>query len=400
MIQKPIQISRLTTLKDIEEAIRLIRDKPGAPLQLPSKLINHRQGAIHDASRLQMLITWARCANGEGVLHFHEANQRENLLKELCDYSPGIGALRLSKGIQVGKEFIERRDALEMARQGMEARNDGKWDLIIHGRCIDLICVSGAHVQYLQSLFVGNKVKKATAMEELMENILQNQNMLPGRAIGTTEIKDLMEGLGIITHEIFDNTQEHATTDFEGVPYVAGHVEGIILNYKDLHKAQFVNDFNGHERLKNFWNRESEEFETTRDGKKITSQKVSCVEISYFDSGPGYVERRTAEKIENFNLNEEKRIVIECFKKYMTSTNNPRRGYGLRNALKAIASLGGLIRVRTGRVALFNEFNSESTHTDDDWLNFSDWSQDEFHKAEGVVISVLIPLKRFKLNIR
>jgi hypothetical protein len=80
----------------------------GVAIQLNKDFVSRRKGALHDAARLQLLATWARSAT-DRQLKFHAANQVQSVLKELCDYAPGIVALRLCEGINGGcQEFCVR----------------------------------------------------------------------------------------------------------------------------------------------------------------------------------------------------------------------------------------------------------------------------------------------------
>ena len=124
-IVKRNQVAVLESLESIEAALLSIEENPDAFLQVPKDSINKYKGAMHDASRLQMLATWARFSR-DPVLSFHGSNSTKSVLEDLGTYSPGIAALRLATGIAVGKDLVSRRDALRNATKKMLNTDIGK----------------------------------------------------------------------------------------------------------------------------------------------------------------------------------------------------------------------------------------------------------------------------------
>ena len=110
----PLILPDVSNLDGLEDSMHRVVASGGAPLQLNKDFASRRKGPLHDSARLQLLVTWARLTR-ERQLHFHGANSAQSVLEELCDYAPGITALRLSDGVVVGDQLIRRRDALEPA---------------------------------------------------------------------------------------------------------------------------------------------------------------------------------------------------------------------------------------------------------------------------------------------
>lgn len=379
-----IQIKDPATLIEIEDAISLIRSQPGVPIRLPKNSFNKRRGAMHDASRLQMLITWARGA-GDALLEFDGQNSVESVLSELGDYAPGIAALRLSKGLMIGNTLVSRRDALFPAAAKMKSSDDGDFGRLIKGRCIDLTCVSGSEVQYLKPLFFARQkeaVKGKAEMQLLARRVINQINQNDSGLIPETLIK----AIGIFTHELFLNTQEHATSDFDDSPYHA-HVEGLIISWKQLDENQFSKDFMGNQRLLDFWKRELRE-----SGNTAAKNSLRCLEISYFDSGPGYVSRAVGKHSDNLTLEQEDEILKNCLQKNTTSKEQVGAGQGLPNVLAELRDIGGLIRIRSGRKSIFNAFSPGDK--DVDLYDFQDWNNAPLSCAVGAVVSILIPLRK------
>lgn len=372
------------TLAETEKAIGEICANPGIPLQLPKDCFGVRRGAMYDAARLQMLVTWARRAK-DSHLHFHKENDVEKVLEELCGYSPGIAAIRLSKGIKVGDTLVSRRDALVPAVKKMQLTDEGEFAGIINGRSIDMICVSGSTVQFLRPLFYARSekaVKDKFGMQELMRKLTYEINKRDKDLVP----ENLIKACGVFTNELFQNTQQHAVSNHQGIPYTA-HVEGMFVSWVQIDERLYASDFGGHDRLSSFWERE-----LTTSGNEIIRSSLRCLQISFFDSGPGLASRATGLPTEEIELAKERRALIECLKKNVTTKGESGAGQGLPNVLAELRNVGGLIRIRSGRHSIFNAFHPNDKEID--LFDFQDWGKEKLGCAEGAVVSILVPLRK------
>ncbi|MES2206707.1 MAG: hypothetical protein V4525_07920 [Pseudomonadota bacterium] len=380
----PIIVSNLNTISDIESAISKVNNNIGAGLQLQKDSVNKRKGAMHDASRLQFLVTWAR-ANPDSYLHFHPANNMESVLSEMCNYAPGIAALRMSDGIKIGNDVISRREALQRATEKMEHTDSQDFPKIIKGRSIDITCVSGAKLQYLRPLFTSRSpdaVKDKNGMHIFLQSLMNYINKKDMPLISN----DFLKACSIFTKELFENTQEHAVQDHKGVPYIT-HVEGLIASWLNMEESEYASDFQGHEKLKDFWEREAEQSSSSRGSEK----SLRCFQLSFFDSGPGFASRITGCKSTELERDEERKNLISCLQKNFTTKRQIGAGQGLPGVLVSLKEIGGLIRIRSGRYSIFNCFKFNE---DEDIFSFNDWTEEPLDTVAGVVISLIIPLRR------
>ncbi|GID06391.1 hypothetical protein [Pseudomonas sp. 008] len=373
-------VGELESLESIEQAIVLVGGAPEAPLQVSKDIVNKYKGAMHDASRLQMLVTWAR-ASVDPVLHFHSSNRTKAVLADLGTYSPGVAAIRLTSGIQVGSEFVSRRDALRNATTKMLNTDAGNLNSIIHGRTIDLACVSGVNVQFLKPLFSARDkkaVRDKAGMHEMLTQLFEIINKKDAGLIPNS----FVEACSVFTCELFSNTQEHATTNHLGIPYDA-HVEGMIVSWDEMEARFYKMDFKGHQRLQDFWNREK----VTIRGR----EGIRCLQLSFFDTGPGFASRISGKDVEELSDEEERECLTRCLLKNVTTKSQTGSGGGLALVLNELQALGGLIRIRSGRLSIFNCFRKGCM---DDVHEFDDWSPDKLCKVSGAVVSILVPLRR------
>lgn len=378
----PLVLPNLATLESVEESLQLVADSGGAPLQLSKDFVSRRKGALHDAARLQLLVTWARRAQ-DRYLHFHAANAPDTVLAELCDYSSGIAALRLSDGVKVGDHSIGRREALAGAASKLLQTDQGLWRQIVRGRTIDFICVSGDKLQYLRPLFtVRNKL--AVKRKDGMLQTLTSLSSFIAQGDADLVPPTFIRACAVFACELLKNTQEHATSDHKNQPYVE-HVEGLILSGQQMDEDSYGADFEGHPRLREFWQRERV---PVRDGRGMA---VRCLQLSFFDSGPGFASRATGKLVEEISPEDERNALFDSLRKNASSKREPGAGNGLPDVLEALREAGGLISIRTGRLHVFNAFTPGEVR---DPFNFADWSAAPLASVVGAVVSLLIPIRR------
>jgi len=377
----PLKLDAGWSLRSIERSLQSIVDNAGAPLQLKKDFVNKRKGAMHDAARLQMLATWARLAP-EKRLYFHGENQKDAVVEDLCDYAPGISVLRLCDNISIGKEEVPRINALAPAKRKMECTDSFEWDKVIKGRTIDLVCVSGAKIQYLRPLFSARKSNAVKSKEEMFwvfSHIIDFVNKNDGRLIP----KSFIKACAIFANELIKNTQEHATRNHQNQQYFE-HVEGLILSWDEMPEASYKQDFEGSQRLLDFWTREA--------GKK---KSLRCLQLSFFDTGPGFASRATGKEINELSTEGEKKALLDCLKKNVSTKRETGAGNGLPAVLESLREVGGLMSIRSGRLNVFNVFAPNEKR---DLFDFEDWFDREVPRklapVAGAIISLLVPIRR------
>lgn len=378
---KPLVLANEWTLSSVEEANHRIDASGGAPLQVNKDWLARRKGALHDAARLQLLATWARKAK-EPNLRFHAANEVKTVLNELCEYAPGIVALRLCESAIVGEHIELRRDALKPAIAKMQASDNLQWPEIVRGRTIDFTCVSGSKIQYLRPLFASRSrsaVKSAEPMYQMLKALSNYITQADAELIPDT----FLRSCGVFSSELMQNTQEHATRDHVGNPYIE-HAEGLIVSWKEMDE-QFAIDFQGHALLQQFWEREQS---PVKDG---AANALRCLQLSFFDTGPGFASRFTGLPTSELSDAEERNALLKSLQKNVTTKRQTGAGNGLPDVIGALRKIGGLIAIRSGRLFVFNSFEPNDRR---DLFNFVDWTSTKLAPVEGVVVSLLVPLRR------
>jgi hypothetical protein len=327
-----------------------------------------------------MVVTLARNHLQSGYLDIHPNTTETVAVQGVCSYSPGIAGVRLARGIQLGAHEVDRRNVLIAAAEKLSATDAGDFDQIVHGRILDLICVSGSRFQYLRPLFSADGVvKESSEMRNIMEKLVGFVNKESNRKLPDS----LVKSLGLFSTELIQNTQEHAVQDHVGKPYLA-HIEGMMIGWTRLSHDLFSKDFSGNSVLKAYWDIESKE-----TGAGVTSLRV--FEVSYFDSGPGLVSRFKGRQVTDMTLEEERESLLECLQHKSTSKPGGAAGEGLPLVLNELKQVGGLIRIRSGRLSVFNAFTKKDPHRN--IFDFENWSDALLAPVEGAVVSILVPLR-------
>jgi len=389
-----IKVSPFESLDDVEDIIH--KAENGEIVKLSSESISKSHGALRDAARLQALVSLARKSEDKTLLLQNSSNAKA-VLDELCSYAPGLTSVRLNKHVNINNEIITRRKALTSGREKMIATDNHQYDKVVRGRSIDLCCISGAERQYISPLFTNKNsqsVRNSSLMKQTMVAIFKQINQSEFSNLDA----ELITAFGVFACELFKNTQEHALKDENGNHYIE-HVEGLIASWKDQTNDKYEIDFLGHPRLTKYW---SDNVSTTADSSKKT---LRCMEVSFFDTGPGLVGRAFGKSI---NSSYEREALIKCIGKNFSTKYESGAGNGYPTILNQLSKVGGLIRIRSGNQCLFNCFDKEqhgfweNEHTPElakleqtkYLMNFDSWTDKKLSSTCGTVVSILVPLRK------
>ena len=373
-------VGKCRSLVEIEEIISQIESSDSETIfRFPIDTLGARHSPMHDASRLQMVVTLARQQLENGYLDFHPNAQEIDAQQAVCDYSPGIAGVRLSRGIRIGSREIDRRDVLTFATKRMQAMDAQNLDELVKGRCVDLMCVGGSKIQYLKPLFSSRgKAKEKDDMAPVMRKLVDRTMQQSRYALS----EPLIDALALFSAELIQNTQDHAVKDHTGKPYLS-HVEGLMMGWTRFYDSLHSEDFSGHPMLESYWSGEA--------GRTDTGMKsLRAFEVSFFDSGPGLVSRYTGQLVQDMSLEEERLALIKCLRHKSTSKSQSASGEGLPSVLRQLRQIGGLMRIRTGRLSMFNAFEPCENR---DLFDFQHWTKNSLSPVQGAVISILVPLR-------
>ena len=112
---------------------------------------------------------------------------------------------------------------------------------------------------------------------------------------------------------------------------------------------------------------------------------------------------------ENIGVRDEYAACLRCLKKWKSTSGQSHRGIGLARVMRNLTALRGFWRIRTGRLSLCRNFLQDpyehkqlptrpSLFDDDpglvDWYTGSPDRLTHLSRAEGVLLTMLVPLSK------
>jgi hypothetical protein len=270
------------------------------------------------------------------------------------------------------------------AKSRIEAAYQGDYSSLLRGRTIDLLSVSGASRQYLKPLFSGPSPRMVKDKFDLKSTI---RGLAMRAAPSSTDLDEsTLSSLATLTHELFENTQDHAIADEHGQVY-RRHVELLNVGWIASSDEDAKGDFYGNATLLAYWQAIS--------AGQTRREKVSGFCFNFLDSGPGMASRLLGKPLSQMTADEEATALRQCLKMHLTSKSTHATGLGLNAVLAEVAQAAGFIRIRSGRQAIFKCFLPGETGELQNF-DFENWfgSQRELRRVAGTLISVFIPLPR------
>lgn len=374
------------SLDEIEQAVSQVHANRGTDIGVFATALDKRRGALRDAAYLQLLFTWARLSP-EANIHLlsNAQNDVNDILKEACAYSVGVGVIAISGGVYINSEKIPRGIALQPATERMESAYIGDFDALMKGRTLDLLSVSGAKRQYVRPLFAApssNVVRDKFDLKSTVRALAMKTGSLQPNALDD----DLLTALAVLMHELLENMQEHATADVNGKAY-RRHAELFTASWLTFSEEDNKNDLSTNEKLRDYWKKLAV--------RQPGDRKVAGICFSFLDSGPGMAARLRETDLFNLEFNDEQAALRECLRIRVSSKKENGTGGGLQAVLAEVAESNGFVRVRSGRQAIYRCF-APGDEIGDLCDGFDDWfdGKSELYRVVGTLVSVFIPIPR------
>jgi len=385
-IGSEFRLNSLSSLEEIDKATTAVHANREKDLGVFATALDKRRGALRDAAFLQVLLTWARLNPQRSLNLLSNGDKtRESVLVEACGHSVGLALLSMAPFIKVLGESVQRYSALSSGAERIESAYQGDFKKLMKGRTIDLLCVSGAERQFLKPLFYAPDPSAVRDKFDLKATI-RGLSVLSHAKTADVVDDGTTSALATLTHELFENTQDHAITGLDGKKY-RRHVELMLASWLSFSDDESKADLIGSQSLKNYWAALSARFGGER--------QVAGICFSFLDSGPGMASRLLGKEYVAMTKGEERDALENCLRQSFSSKTKKATGGGIPEVLLEVAQASGFVRVRSGRHAIFKCFppNEPIANVCE---NFEDWYDDgrELMRVAGTVISVFIPLPR------
>ena len=395
---------------EFEKALKEVRSNPS--IRLPSK-INHIGFWGIEVALIQLLITWQRSHDQPSIkTYINNSDSEETKSDQLNDFGRriyGISALYLTgklttaQGVEIPRdEYVlycstvlkQMHECDIHSFRSVNRTYPQNRDQI----AAQFICLHRTKYEFLKALY--DRPARSTLISRsrfgaLIESVFRKKK---GFADYLHKQSKLSIQLSNLVYELFQNTNDHACEGLDGIPFNK-NIRTFSLKSHSLneghHKLSEMESEN-EEQFNSYLNHCREKFES----KDIKMQKF--LEISVVDGGLGFAQRFTGKPIKELSIEEERRITEKCFRDGVSSKDSSSRGKGLDEVWKSLCELDGFIRIRTGRLCLFQTFHDKNYSPHDKNYSphdknyspprtFSDWSSDKLDYAFGTAVTVIIP---------
>lgn len=334
------------------------------PIELPTQM-----PFCVEASLLQALISVSRRMQSNFRVRLngleHDVGNYDEIVKKALGNIHVLTAWIMSTNIEDQTGHALQKSDSHIFSKYLDAMDAYDFPLT-HGSVqsrVNLICVQGAKREFIQPIY--HQVDGAPVVRPYSEIRLLIQDVLTQLSPEWTgkELREISIPIAQLIKELIENSDWWARTDEHGKPYKKGirAVSFRLLEIDDENASTFAGtNAHIHNYLQTILLNHGYSDRGSTSSKGLSIKKNSFVEISIVDSGPGLVRRwlssletdkQFINNLSEISLENEESALIECFKKWATSSHNSLRGVGLFSVAQLLQEKNGFMRLRTGRLA-------------------------------------------------
>lgn len=404
-----IRLPATPSLSKIEECLSGIRSSPNSDLWLPTNV--GTGGLFGWACLHQAIITWAR-RHGQGALIVEtDYASHANLVERVVHRPHGLIAALVSERIRsragIDQTLLFREAATNELRTSQHPTQLASSQSLLPGLDEDVagsapkrrgglsveLCADGLGAlstpRSLYSFRAGSPIPRGAAefgdwvtrefSQSFKKDALQSARVdLPGLA-----------EIGRAIAELFSNTHKWARSEVGGA-WIRRSVRGIVTDAVRNASERFNVDEPGPIR----------DFLSALNTRFTASPSTGAMEISVFDSGPGLAQHWLGRAIaDDEDIEIERKAVSHCLQKWGTKGGAESRGLGLHTVMANLSKpeIGGLLLIRTGRLALFRDLHRDPLRSANDApvelgaYHMGNVFAHRLARVEGTLISMILP---------
>jgi len=371
-------------------------------LEVPLKINDKGFGLL--PALFQFIATWLRIRKGKLVIPIGtELEDRRDFAFSYFGYYTLLMAWKATpivdeKHRDIKLEFREFTKAMHEQLGFMQKKDE--WE--VHMPCFDHFSVDRGLSQWVYphgATFPDDEGDLDTALYRALRTIRRKFEAAStvnykSEAADHKVVMQNYEPLLGIFYELLRNTHEWARTDALDRTTLSPSGRGAILKQHSATVGGLCKAANEHKGLVEFFNRGDVTSDTVRH----------YVELTVYDSGPGYARRFAAlEEIEDQSIDWEVDTIRKCLTKGHTSSTGIARevkSLGLDRVLRLLQEAGGFLRIRTGRACVYRDLavdpyrpNAEYNEVVlKDWMTSRKEGYQRMRAVEGAVITIVCPL--------
>jgi|GEM_PF-4937025 len=389
-----LTIKKEFNFDEFERCLGKVRGE--AAIRLPSQILDFGLWGV-EVALIQFLISWSRQHPSPVIktyINNSDTDSRGKQLNSLGSRLFGISSLYLAGSVTTAQgEEIEKE---EYARHCTKVLNlmdicdihSAKSVNATYPRNRDkvaaqFLCLHGSRHEFQGGLY-NSKDRTGGIVRSEFHSLVKSalgENMHFSRHL--EEMPTFSRSISSLVYELFQNTNDHAYDDLEGSTYPK-NVRGVsIKSHSDLLGRKDLTGMISQNSRFNDYLEFCEELFRARGLKMLRFLEVSVV-----DGGAGFAQQFSGKPLSEISLEEERQVTKACFINGVSSKESQSRGEGLDAVWKGLCQLNGFIRVRTGRLCLFQAFHDKAESDD---RAFSDWSDDPLATAYGSAVTIIVP---------
>lgn len=367
---------------------RLLTDLMGQAtdmmLTVPTHGRHHLAGG--ESAIVQFIATWAQRQRVPTVATFARGPD-DRQVSDLAGQLHGLAVALVADEVRsMGGQPIRDRLfelALERLRIVQGPRpSDGSRGPQFELMCADHLGLSAPSLLYVLDSYGVARLRDATAFRDLAIQIMAAtvpaslEAMLP---------RDTRTTLASALYELFRNTEEHGRLDDRG-DQLRRSLRGIHARRHAIEPATLADIVGNFEPLAN-WAR-------MLPRPRADSRDAQMLEVSVFDSGPGFAARWSGRPLDTIAPQEELDAIVHCFSKHVSSKARSAAGLGLCNLIDLLRAKGGFLRLRTGRRSLYADLSRERDRAYGAPPDLRAWTASigEPARVAGTLVTLLLPL--------
>jgi hypothetical protein len=398
------EIKGRQAISDIETELAALNKQRPKRLLLPTNVSDSAIGG--EAALIQLIATWgAASADATLVTHVKDEEDPTGQLRKLAKRPSGFLAIWMADSIS---DRSGKRDLKVIANSCSESVFTGMWHgrddrsgnralfddgdpyvaprVIGSGAQVFLACVDHDRWAIPQCYFADKTLRGRDDFIALARAAITRATQ---GSSDSPVSPDLYPAFGAIFHELFKNTHEHARHDSDGA-MLRRSIRGIIVNRRTWTREKIESLVSEAPPLRQFT---ADQMASGRD------DYLRCLEISVFDSGVGLARHWMRQKWTDATTPQEELEACEqCLQRWASATDKPHKGAGLHEVATMMSQLHGFMRLRSGRLSLFRNFNTAPVDEENtapvklfDWTSQTP-SPTAMAPVAGALFTLLIPV--------
>lgn len=389
-----------------------------------------------EAALLQFVITWARTSKGDSSAIFDGLDLDEEgfeaELRSQLGFPYFVATWVLAGRLFDAKGTPLRRRVAKGYAEFLDAMDEFKFQQTHYTpeSRANLVCIQGGKREFIRPFYEYYEANWHVKREGDIRIVVQDIIIQLAPSWSASYVREVTDSLAHLVRELIENSDWWARFDQNGIEYAKG-IRAVTFRLIEIDKDNLRMFAGENTHIQSYLLHNL----TTHDRSRVEApsshprevRKLSFVELSMVDSGPGLARRWLANRPENkisldnlseISLHDEEEAVVECFKKWRTSSGNSLRGVGLFSIASLLRKRNGFLRLRTGRLAFLFGTQSAINSIDlqlkkhdvsSDYARLEDgthvflhdgkmvfflrpWSQNKNGAVEGTAYSILLPV--------